>query len=158
MFLQTGPPGLIQSLLCVTNRSAETAKHLRAAHFALLQNHLLCGCVLSAQSIPSDLHGVAAHKHSVTPGMDGGALIMAPGHRNFRHFQPEAVGQVKNLCVKAPASDALAGKDEIRGFTGKRFEAALRIAIGKAQQQTQVEVKSPRHDPALKRLALELKC
>src|SRR6185437_52407 len=156
MFLQTGPPGLIQSLLCATNRRAETAN--TCARHTSRGTLLLCGCVLSAQSIPPDLHGVAAHKHSVTPWMDGGALIMAPGHRNFRHFQPEAVGQVKNLCVKAPASDALAGKDEIRGFTGKRFEAALRIAIGKAQQQTQVEVKSPRHDPALKRLALELKC
>src|SRR6185437_16149316 len=66
-------------------------------------------------------------------------------------------GQIKNLCVKAPASDALARKDEIRGFAGERFEAALRIAIGKAQQETQVEVESPRHDAALKWLALELK-
>src|SRR6185437_1533510 len=157
MFRQIGPHGWIQSLLCVTNRRAEAFQHLRAAHFALLQNHLLCGCVLSAQSVPANLECVAAHKHSVTPGMDGGALIMAPCHRNFRHFQPEAVGQVKNLSVKTPASDALARKDEIRGFAGERFEAALRIAIGKAQQETQVEVESPRHDAALKWLALELK-
>src|SRR6266481_10003604 len=90
-----------------------------------------------------------SHAKAVTIRMDGGALVMPPDHGDLCHLQPLAVCEIEYLGIEAPAADALQRKDFFRGLAGKGLEAALRVAVRKAQQPADKQVVNAAQNPAL---------
>src|SRR5215472_12304168 len=115
------------------------------AGFALARLRLV---ITAGQRVPADLQGVQPHVKAIAPGMEFRSLIMSPGHRHFGHLQFHVMGQVNDLGVKAPALNALQGKDHRSGAARESLEPALGIAIGESQQRAYEEVISARHELA----------
>src|SRR5258708_24931699 len=106
--------------------------------------------------IPSHLHRFGAHADSISERMNGRALIVSPGDRDFHDFEFVPEGYVNDLRVKSPAMDALQRKNYGGGAAGEGLESALGIAERKTHQQFDVQVERARKKPAAQRLAHKL--
>src|SRR5258708_25738528 len=90
--------------------------------------------------IPSHLDRFGDHADSIPERMNGRALIVSPGYRNFHDFEFVPEGYVNDLGVESPAMDALQRKDYGGGAAAEGLESALGIAERKTHQQFDVQV------------------
>src|SRR5208337_1721605 len=85
------------------------------------------------QVVPPDQEDFHSHFQSVAQGVDLGAVVMCPLHRDLDSAQVELVGQKKQLWIKAPALDMLARENGLYRPPTERLEAALRVAVLESQ-------------------------
>src|SRR5262252_3452587 len=89
--------------------------------------------------------------------MEFGTFIMAPGNRHFDNFELLPMGQKQDFGIKAPAIDSLERENRLRCLVREGFEAALRVAIGKQEDRTQIKIEDAGQQLARQWLSLELK-
>ena len=108
--------------------------------------------VTSADRVGAYAGHVFEHLHSIPEVADAASFVVAPGDRDLLDGIAEFAGDEENLRIESPTLDGLEAEDDLGGWPGKGFEAALGVLEGQAHDSAGDPVETAAEELAVKRL------